>query len=134
MAIVRVVTEKTITGYSAYLPDVPGVIAVGDTFSELRANMSEAVDLYLQTSKEFDDPIPNVLSGEFELTYKFDTQTFLDWLSRIMSQKGLSEIANMNESLISQYANGIKKPGQKQLKRIETALHKFADDLYSISF
>jgi len=47
---------------------------------------------------------------------------------------GLSEIANINESLISQYAHWVKKPGTKQLKRIKTALHKFADDLYAISF
>ena len=51
-----------------------------------------------------------------------------------MSQKGLSEIAGMNESLISQYATGIKSTGTKQLKRIETALHKIADDLQTISF
>ena len=51
-----------------------------------------------------------------------------------MSQKGLSDIADMNESLVSQYANGIKKPGPKQLKRMENALHRFADDLHAISF
>ena len=90
-----------------------GVIAVGDTFGELRENVSEAVDLYLQTAKEFGDPIPKALSEEFKLAFKFDTETLLVWLSGVMSQKGLSEITNMNESLISQYAHGIKKPGHK---------------------
>jgi predicted RNase H-like HicB family nuclease len=134
MREVRVIAEKTDTGYSAYLPDVPGIIAVGDIFNELRENVAEAVDLYLQTCNEFGDPIPEALSGKYKLAFKFDTETFLEWLSGVMSQKGLSEIANINESLISQYAHGVKKPGPKQLKRIETALHKFADDLYAISF
>ncbi|MBW8331263.1 MAG: helix-turn-helix transcriptional regulator [Prolixibacteraceae bacterium] len=58
----------------------------------------------------------------------------MEWLSKVMSQKGLSDIADMNESLVSQYANGIKKPGPKQLKRMEKALHRFADDLHAISF
>jgi transcriptional regulator with XRE-family HTH domain len=40
----------------------------------------------------------------------------------------------MNESLISQYANGRKKPGPKQLKKIENAIHRFASDLCAISF
>lgn len=134
MKEVKVIAEKTVTGYSAYLPDVSGIITVGDTFNELRQNVAEAVDLYLQACGEFGDPIPEALSGKYRLVFKFDTETFLEWLSGIMSQKGLSEIANINESLISQYAHGVKKPGPKQLKRIETALHKFADDLYSISF
>jgi predicted transcriptional regulator len=51
-----------------------------------------------------------------------------------LKQKGLADIANINQTLISQYAHGVKKPGTKQLKRIKTALHKFADDLDAISF
>jgi predicted RNase H-like HicB family nuclease len=43
--------EKTNTGYSAYIPDVPAVIAVGDTFSHLRDNISEAVALYIEAFK-----------------------------------------------------------------------------------
>jgi predicted RNase H-like HicB family nuclease len=134
MRTVKVIAEKTDTGYSAYLPDVDGIIAVGDTFNELRENLSKAVDLYLQTCREFGEPIPEVLAGEFQMTFKFDIETLFEWLSGIMSQKGLSEIANMNESLISQYAHGVKKPGPKQLKRIETALHNFANDLCAVSF
>jgi hypothetical protein len=41
----------------------------------------------------------------------------------------MGQTAEMNERLISQYANGIKIPGPKQLKRIEAGLHRFADEL-----
>ena len=134
MGTVNVVVEKTGTGYSAYMPDVPGVVSVGDTFNELRKNMEEAITLYLEASNEFGDKIPDILSEEYKLAFRFDIQTFMEWLSKVMSQKGLSDIAGMNESLISQYANGFKNPGPKQLKRMETALHRFADDLHAISF
>ena len=134
METVNVIVEKTNTGYSAYIPDVQGVVSVGETFNELRANVHEALVLYLETSREFGDKIPAVLSGDYDLVFRFDIQTFMEWLSKVMSQKGLSDIADMNESLVSQYANGIKKPGPKQLKRMEKALHRFADDLHAISF
>ena len=134
MRTVNVVVEKSNTGYSAYMPDVPGVASVGDTFNELRANIQEALALYIETSRQFEDSLPETLSEEYQLAYKFDIQTFMEWLSKVMSQKGLSDIAGMNESLISQYANGIKNPGPKQLKRMENALHRFADDLHAISF
>lgn len=134
MKTIMVIVEKTNTGYSAYLDSIDGIIAVADTFSELRENMKEAIDAFLEASKEFDDEIPEALIGEFHLNFKFDVQTFFEWLSKSMTQKGLSDIAEMNETLISQYSTGLKKPGPKQLKRMESALHRFADDLHAISF
>jgi transcriptional regulator with XRE-family HTH domain len=47
---------------------------------------------------------------------------------------GLATLTGMNKNLVGQYANGIKNPGPKQLKRIEDALHKFGGDLQAISF
>jgi predicted RNase H-like HicB family nuclease len=134
MKTVIVIVEKADTGYSAYIDGIDGIITVGDTFTELRGNMEEAIDVFLETSKEFNDEIPEILSGDYSLNFKFDVQTFFEWLSKSMTQKGLSDIAEMNETLISQYSTGVKKPGPKQLKRMETALHRFADDLQAISF
>lgn len=43
-----VVFEKTKTGYSAYVPDLPGCIATGRTKSETENNMYEAMQLHLE--------------------------------------------------------------------------------------
>lgn len=129
-----VIVEKTVTGYSAYLPDISGIVTAADTFNDLRENLNELMKLYVETAYEYGDPLPDILKGEYAFEFKFDIQAFLQWMSKVMSQRGLSEIADMNESLISQYASGIKKPGPKQLQKIETAIHRFADDLHAISF
>ncbi len=129
-----VIVEKTGTGYSAFIPGMPGIASAADTFDELRVQVKESVDLLIETSREYGDPIPEILIGKYAVEYKFDFQSFLQWMSSVMSQRGLAEIASMNESLISQYASGIKKPGPKQLQRLETAIHRFADDLHAISF
>ena len=134
MRILTVIVEKTGTGYSGYLPDVPGIAVAADTFGELRERTVEAIALYVETSREFGEAVPEVLTENYDLYFRFDIQAFMQWMSKTMSQRGLSEIADMNESLISQYASGIKKPGSKQLKRIEKAIHRFADDLHAISF
>lgn len=134
MKTIIVVAEKTDTGYSAYLEGIDGIITVGENLTELRTNMQESIDGFIEACKEFSEKIPDELQGEYNLKLKLDVDTFFDWLSKAMTQKGLSQIAGMNESLISQYSTGVKKPGQKQLKRIETALHRFADDLQAISF
>jgi predicted RNase H-like HicB family nuclease len=38
-----IVIEKTVTGYSAYSPDLDGCVATGSTKHEVEANMREAI-------------------------------------------------------------------------------------------
>ncbi len=42
-----VVVEKAEGNYSAYSPDIPGCVAVGDTPEEVVRNMREAVEFHL---------------------------------------------------------------------------------------
>jgi predicted RNase H-like HicB family nuclease len=53
-----VVYEKTATGYSAYVPDLPGCITTGATLSDTKRNMQEAIRGHLEVMREFGDPIP----------------------------------------------------------------------------
>ena len=53
-----VVIEKTETGYSAYVPDLPGCVSVGRTREEMDRNMREAIELYLDELREQGAPIP----------------------------------------------------------------------------
>lgn len=43
-----VIMEPTPTGYSAYLPDVPGCVTTGRTTAEVQSNMREALALHLE--------------------------------------------------------------------------------------
>ena len=44
--------------YSAYLPDLPGCIATGNTLEEVRKRMREAIELHLAGMREDGLPIP----------------------------------------------------------------------------
>jgi len=59
-----IIIEPTDTGYSAYAPDLPGCVTVGDTVEETKAFMKEAISLYIDTLKEkgMAVPPPSVLS------------------------------------------------------------------------
>jgi predicted RNase H-like HicB family nuclease len=43
-----VVVEETATGYSAYLPDLPGCVASGSTREEVEREMTSAVAFHLE--------------------------------------------------------------------------------------
>ena len=53
-----VIIEKTDTGYSAYVPDLPGYITVGDTREEITTYMEEAIPLHLEGLREDGLEIP----------------------------------------------------------------------------
>jgi len=43
-----IVIEKTVTGYSAYCPDLAGCVATGNTVEGLQKNMREAIEFHLE--------------------------------------------------------------------------------------
>jgi predicted RNase H-like HicB family nuclease len=53
-----IVIEKGATSYGAYVPDLPGCVAVGETAEEVRALIHEAIVLHLENLREEGKPIP----------------------------------------------------------------------------
>ena len=53
-----VIYEKTGTGYSAYVPDLPGCITTGRTLEETAHSMQEAIDFHMEGLREDGLPIP----------------------------------------------------------------------------
>ena len=53
-----VVIEKGERNYSAYVPDLPGGVSVGDTLDEVKAEIREAIEFHLEGTREDGLPIP----------------------------------------------------------------------------
>ena len=53
-----VVFEKSRTGYSAYLPDLPGCVATGKTLKQVKQLIREAAELHLDAMREDGELIP----------------------------------------------------------------------------
>lgn len=59
-----VVIEKGDTSYGAYIPDLPGCVAVGETLEEVEALIKEAIELHLEMMQEEGLLFPNHSSDE----------------------------------------------------------------------
>ena len=57
-----IVVERAEGNYSAYAPDLPGVVAAGDTVEETEQLMQEAIALYLEELRAAGEPIPEPTS------------------------------------------------------------------------
>ena len=53
-----VVIEQGENNYSAYVPDLPGCVSVGDTLDEVKSEIREAIAFHLDGMREDGLPIP----------------------------------------------------------------------------
>lgn len=53
-----VVIENAGSNYSAYVPDLPGCVATGETLAETEQAVREAIEFHLEGLREDGDPIP----------------------------------------------------------------------------
>jgi predicted RNase H-like HicB family nuclease len=57
-----VVIEPSATGYGAYVPDIPGCVAVGETRVEVEELIREALTAHLEMMAEAGEPIRAAMS------------------------------------------------------------------------
>ncbi len=57
-----VVVEKSENGCGAYVPDLPGCVAVADTHEEVVTLIQEAIEFHIEGLKVSADPVPQPTS------------------------------------------------------------------------
>jgi predicted RNase H-like HicB family nuclease len=58
-----VIIERGTQGYGAYVPDLPGVISVGDSEEDVTRNIREAIVLHLEGLRDAGEAIPQPRSS-----------------------------------------------------------------------
>lgn len=127
MNTVEVIVEHAGKNLSAYIKGVP-IVTVGNDLSEIEHNMREAIDLYLE-----DNPEPcEILTGEYELKFRLDTATFINYYSGIFTKAALSRITGINERQLWHYAAGVHKPRRKQAEKIQQGITSLTKELEAV--
>jgi hypothetical protein len=120
---VSFIVERTSTGFSAYAADFSNlpVATTGGTMTELKENILDAVNLYLDyTGKE---PV----TAE-DISASLDLPQFFEYY-KVINAKVLSSRIGINNTLLSQYVNGVKKPSEKQVKKILDGVKELGKEL-----
>lgn len=61
-----IIIEEGETSFGAYVPDLPGCIAVGETEDEVRELIKEAIEFHIEGMKEDKMEIPQPKSKSFQ--------------------------------------------------------------------
>ncbi len=108
-----------------------GIYAAGGSIEEVKADAEKAIELIKKTLPE--SQWPNEIRGDFEIEWKFDVASFLEYYSSFMSLAGMEKMTGINQKQLSNYLNHRAVPRKKQTERIREGIHKFAHELLSIT-
>ena len=122
--------------FSASLGDIVSGASVlkADTFVELQIEVKESLDSHFKGMVADGNEAPRwIVKNEYEIEYKFlDATSLLNAYSTYISLAVISRVSGINQNLLSQYANGLKKARPNQMKRIAEAIHIIGKELVAV--
>jgi predicted RNase H-like HicB family nuclease len=131
---VNVIIERGIDGtYDAnmeYIKNIPfGLLGQGKTVSEAMADLYNS---YNEMRAFYDEEGKECPVLEFE--FKYDIPSFLQYYANAFTLAGLERITGVNQKQLGHYINGVRKPSEKTIRKIEDRIHAFGEEISSVSF
>jgi predicted RNase H-like HicB family nuclease len=132
---IKVKIEKSSDGrYWGTTQNVPGVVASdGESINEMKNNLKEAVELYLETAEETDRKTYEAFKNGFEFEYDVEISEIFN-IFEVINKSVFAKTIGVNPSLFRQYTTSKKQTyiSEKRAKEIETGLHCLGKELLSI--
>lgn len=132
MHTLKATIESLNTNHSAYINNLDGVVATGSTFAEVKNNLIEAINLFIEACKETGCELPKELQGDYRIEFKMDVKSLLSLYTGIFTKSGLERLTGINQKQLWHYANGNSVPRRAQVLKIEKALHNLGAELLSL--
>ncbi len=82
-----IILEKAEGNWGAFVPDLPGCVALGDTVEETMELMRGAIDMHLEAMVEDGDPIPAPTTLAEYINVKVPTKGKPNPIRRLRSRK-----------------------------------------------
>lgn len=131
MKTLLVTVERNAEGFTLYT-DNEIFSGVGDTLEDARKNMAEQIALYVEVMREDGKPYPAYLDGGYEIKYKFDVPSLLEFYEGVLGLTALEKLTGVGKAQLWKYRHGTK-PHKAQIEKIEKGLHKLGSELCAVS-
>ncbi len=125
------IIEKSKDFFDAYSDNCDGIYAAGESVDAVKVDTLEAIRLIKENLP--DERWPKHIRGDFEIEWKFDVPSFLEYYSNFISLAGMERMTGINQKQLSNYLNHRSVPRAKQADRILSGIHRFARELLSIT-
>jgi predicted RNase H-like HicB family nuclease len=93
---IRVILEMGKDGYGVCFEELPHVFGFGETLEKAKADAKAALDGYIVALNKCNQPIPEILQGEYELVFQFDVDALLKYIDGTVTKTALAKAAGIN--------------------------------------
>ena len=131
MGKIIMIIERSKDFFDAYSDNCDCIYAAGSSIDDVKADAERAICLIKENLPE--SQWPNEIKDDYEIEWKFDVASFLEYYSSFMSLAGMEKMTGINQKQLSNYLNHRAVPRKKQAERIREGIHKFARELLSIT-
>lgn len=129
----KIIMEKTDTGYSAYAPGTKGIYTAGESFGEVKENIAEAIAMQVGYLEETGESGEAEKLRNAEMDYYLDVKQFFEQYPMLNKSEFASYIG-MNPSQLRKISKGIVALSDNKAQQIEMGLHKLASEFQAVHF
>jgi predicted RNase H-like HicB family nuclease len=133
MKQIKVILEAGKDGYGVSFQEIENVFGFGETLETAKSDAKSVLDSYLVTLDRCNQPIPEILQGDYELVFEFDIVALLKYIDGTVTKTALAKASGINPSQLTHYSSGSRKPRPEQREKIITGLHRIGRDLLTVS-
>ncbi len=133
MKKINAILEAGKDGYGVWFEEIPNVFAFGETIELAQEDAFSVISHFVEFLNDYKKPIPKILQGEYEIEFRFDTVALLAHLDGVITKAALSKASGINQSQLSHYSKGIKKPRKEQQDKIINGICKLGNELLSVA-
>jgi hypothetical protein len=112
---------------------LPGWGVAAGSFDELKKEVVESIQFYIECALQEGDEYPAVFDGEYELDYRCTVESLLHFYQGIFTKAAFERLTGIKQRQISHYASGLHKPRPAQEEKIKKALRSLGEELIAIS-
>lgn len=131
--LIKLILEKSDTGYSAFSEDLPGLVTVGHTIDEIKENFKEVIELQADYLREKGKIKESEELRNATISYYLDLKTFFEYYS-LFNKSELANYLGINPSLLRRLSSGREELSEKKALQIKNGLHKLASELKHFDF
>jgi len=130
---IKLILEKSGTGYSAYSDELPGLVTAGETIDEVKENFNEVLTMQADYLREEGKGEEAKALETANVHYYLDLNTFFEYYS-LFNKTQLAKYLGINSSLLRRLSLEPIELSEKKALQIQTGLHKLADELKQYHF
>jgi hypothetical protein len=105
------------------------LIGTGNTVNEAKDDFYNTLEEVKESYADLGDAMPECLSEAME--FRFDISSLFEYYN-MFNVSALGRYLGINDSLMRQYRKGSTPISDKQLEKIETGIHRLANELASL--